>query len=390
MRLDEERWRRLGMHWRLRPDTTYLNHGSFGPPPEEVRQARLRLAEELDRQPMDFFVRRFEPAWRAARARLARFIGAPEEDLVFVENATMAMNTVAASFPLGAGDEVLLTDHEYGAVGRIWERAARARGAVVKTARLPLPFRDTDETLHALFADATERTRLVVASHVTSSTAVRLPIAGIGARARERGIALCVDGPHAPVQVPLDVAAIGCDFYTASCHKWLSAPFGSGFLYVAPPRQAQVRPPLLSWGRLLPKVPESWSEEFCWSGTRDPSPFLTVPAAIDFMERAGLEFFRSGSHELARHARLRLVELTRLDAIVPDSPDWYGSMALVPLPPGDPYALQSALWERGGIEVPITLWGGARHIRVSCHFYNDRSQIDRLVALLGTLLREGR
>ena len=228
--------------------------------------------------------------------------------------------------------------------------------------------------------------RAALTSMCELSTVI-LPVAEICRRARERGIAVCIDGPHAPAQIPLEISSLGCDFYAASCHKWLSAPFGSGFLYVAKPRQQNIRPPVLSWGRLPPQPIESWSDEFLWSGTRDYSPYLTIPTAIGFMKSAGLEFFRQGAHALAQYARQKLVELTQLEPIVPDSSDWYGSMAHVPLLPGDRAKLQEILWQQHRIEVPIVDWNGCRYIRVSCHFYNTPEQIDRLVAALRQLLQ---
>ena len=383
-------WSQWGSHWHLRPDTIYLNHGSFGPPPEPVRQARLAWIRRLDEQPMDFFLRQLEPALHAARAKLAEFVAAPPADLIFVDNATVGMNIVADSFPLAAGDEVLLTDHEYGAVQRIWQRACDRAGAALRVVTLPLPFRSAEETASAVLAAAANLTRLIVVSHVTSVTAVILPVQAICRAARQRGIAVCIDGPHAPAQIDVNLADLACDFYTASCHKWLSAPFGSGFLYVAPQHQPRIRPHVLSWGRLLPGPVESWSDEFIWSGTRDPAAFLSVPAAIDFLQTTvGLDNFRRGSHALAQYARQRLTELTQREPIVPDDPAWYGSMAHVPLPPGDKYALQERLWRGSGIEVPIVDFAGGRYIRVSCHLYNTPEHVDRLVEALSKLLHEG-
>ncbi len=400
-------WTEIARQWQIRPDTTYLNHGSFGPPPEPVRAARRRWIEAAESQPMDFFVRQLEPAWLAARDKLAAFVGTSGANLIFVENATAGMNIVADSFPLAAGDEVLLTDHEYGAVRRIWQRACERIGANVVTAELPLTFRTVEETVAAIFAAVTDRTRLVVVSHITSPTAVILPVQAICNEARRRGIAVAIDGPHAIAQVPLTIDDLGCDFYTASCHKWLSAPFGSGFLYVHPRHQSLVRPPVLSWGRIPPTEIRSWSDEFVWAGTRDSSAYLAVPAAIEFLEGIGLDAFRSRSHSLAQYARQRLVELTGLEPMVPDDPAWYGSMAHVPLPPirkdisnrnekarpddGCPISnpLQHTIWRELGIEVPVVEFHGVRYIRVSCHLYNTREQIDRLVAGLSTLLKAG-
>lgn len=384
--LDDSAWRPLRAFWRLRGDTIYLNHGSFGPAPEPVRANQRRWKDELDAQPMDFYVRAYEPSWLTARAGLAAWLNAQPTDLVFVENATAAMNVVADSFPLEAGDEVLLTDHEYGAVTRIWERRCREAGAAAPaTIELPRPFRTADEVVERIASSVTSRTRAVVVSHVTSPTAVILPVAQIARRLRQLDVALIVDGPHAPAQVELDLTALDCDFYCASCHKWLSAPLGSGFLWVAPRWQSAIRVPQLSWGRLLPARPEHWTDEFLWSGTRDPSPYLAVPAAIEFLESIGLAAFRRRTHALAQYARHAITNRFGLEPLTPDDAAWYGSMAHCPLPSGSREDLQAELWRRFGIETPIVAWGGARYVRVSCHLYNDQSQIDRLVEALAEL-----
>ncbi len=280
----------------------------------------------------------------------------------------------------------------------------------MKVVELPLPFRTAAEPTDAIFTAVTPRTRLIVVSHITSPTAVTLPVEQICARARAGGIAVAIDGPHAIAQLPLAIDAVGCDFYAASCHKWLSAPFGSGFLYAAPQYQSLIRPPVLSWGRIPPTRIESWSDEFVWSGTRDPSAYLSIPAAIDFLDGVGFEAFRARTHWLAQYARRKLVELTDREPIVPDSAEWYGTMAHVPLPPprkdagwhwqaksasaeaeggSVPSALQRAIWHELHIEVPIVEFRGERYIRVSCHLYNDTAEIDRLVAGLKRLLDAG-
>jgi len=389
---DDAAWAHWRDQWRFPDGVTYLNHGSFGPPPLAVRQARRAWIERLDNQPMDFFVRQFEPAWFAARQRLAQLVGTDEANLVPVDNATAGMNVVAAAFSLTPGDEVVLTDHEYGAVRRIWQRAcARARTDEPKIATLPERFTSAEQVVEAILSSFTPATRLLVVSHITSPTAIILPLPEICRAARERGVAVCVDGPHAVAQIDLNIDSLDCDYYTASCHKWLSAPFGSGFLYVHPRRQEAVSPLVLSWGRLSPTEPRRWDDEFVWSGTRDPSAFLAVPTAIEFLEDVDFEAFRARTHALARYARESIAGLVGLEPLVPDSPEWYGSMAHVPLPPKraeelDARQLQNALWRNFGIEVPIVEHNGRRAIRVSCHLYNNRRDIDRLVNALGKLL----
>lgn len=332
---------------------------------------------------MDFFVRHLERELRAARAVLADFVGASPGRLVFVENATAGMNVVASSFPLRGGDEVLLTDHEYGAVLRIWRRACRRAGAAPPVVvKLPRPLDAPEQVVEALFAHVTPATRLIVVSHVTSPTALVLPVEEICGEARRRGVAVCVDGPHALAQLPLALDALHCDFYTASCHKWLSAPFGSGFLYVAPQWHDTTEPTQLSWGRLQPARPEGWDDEFLWSGTRDYSPYLCIPAATDFLQQVGVQTFREHTTRLARYAERRLVRLFGRPSWARPGDKWYTAMSHVPLPDDLPDDLQRRLWNRHGIEVPIVSFAGDRFIRVSCHLYTDEEAIERLVQAL--------
>ena len=366
--------------WELRLGTTYLNHGSFGPSPLPVRQAQRKWQAAMDSQPMDFFVRQLEPAWIDARDQVAEFIGADKDSLALVENATVGMNVVASSFPLSDGDEVVLTDHEYGAVITTWQRACQAAGAEPPVmAEIPWPLHDVHEIVDAIFTSVTNRTRLIVVSHITSPTAIILPVTEIIAEAHRRGIAVCVDGPHAVAQLSLDLSKLGCDFYTASCHKWLCAPFGTGFLYVAEPFRDLMRPHVHSWGRVPPTAVAHWWESLMWLGTRDPSALLSLPDAIVYMSQTiGLDRFRRQTHSLAQAARTRLLDRWCTTAWHEDDPLWYGSMVSVPLPWGDAAGLQARLWERHQIEIPIIEFKNQRLLRVSCHMYNVQEDIDQL------------
>jgi len=394
--------------WALRHGVTYLNHGSFGPAPRVVIAAREKWSAALQSEPMDFLVRQLEGVLDASRERLARFLNTRSEHLAFVDNATVGMNVVARSLPLGPGDEVLANDHEYGAVQRIWRRRCQEVGAAFVVCKLPQPIESAEQIVAAIESSITPRTRLIVVSHVTSPTAVILPVRVLCARAKELGIPVCIDGPHAPAAVLIDLNGLGCDFYTASCHKWLSAPFGSGFLYVDPRWQAKLAPSIVSWGRSLSGRPGNWKDEFNWTGTRDPAPWLAIADAIEFFDRLespdieresdpcpprGLKLFREYSHSLAKYARDEIVTLTGKEPLIPDDREWYGSMIALPLPEsvtpvsdGQMNPLQQALWEKHQIEVPIVTWRGTCQIRVSCHLYNDRSDIDRLTAALRELL----
>lgn len=402
--------------WSLRPGVTFLNHGSFGPSPRAVQDDRDRWSREIESEPMDWFVRKLETELDRVRGELARFVGARAKDLLFVDNATVGMNLVARSLPLTAEDEILVNDHEYGAVLRIWRHRCEETGARLRMVRPPDRLTSVDDFVEPIREAITARTKLIVASHVTSATALILPIEKICSLGRERGIPVCVDGPHAPAAVPIDLERMGCDYYTASLHKWLAAPFGSGFLWVRPRHQPALRPVVTSWGGSLAGRAPHWHDEFNWSGTRDYGPWLAIPSAIRFFEElprdavrvgwlrhrlaefgpapgpdlphqseTGWSLFRAYSHRLAAEARRLLEQVTGIAAPIPDSPAWYGPMISLPLPetvPGVPHGsmhpLQDALWRAHGIEVPVVTWRDRRWIRVSCHLYNTVADLETL------------
>lgn len=388
--IDWNEWRSA---WSLQEGVTYLNHGSFGPAPNVVIAARQRWFAELERQPMDFLVRRLEPLLDDAAAVLARFVGCGQDDLVFVPNATTGINIVARSVDLEAGDEVLLTDHEYGAVTRIWGQACAKVGAKTVVAPLPFPVSTVDDIVDAVFERVNERTKLVVVSHIASYTSVILPVAAICRRAKEHGVLVCIDGPHGLLQAPVNISEIGCDFYAASCHKWLCGPIGSGFLYVRGRHKSRMQPAVVSWGQSFAGSPSSWKDEFVWVGTDDPSSYLAVADAVRFFELVGADNFRRRTHALAKHARTRIAAIARSELLTPDAPAWYGSMVTIPLPhvarssswPGEPHPLQTALWEEHRIETPLFEWHDRLCLRVSCHLYNTPDDIDRLCAALKEL-----
>ena len=394
--------------WTLPDDVRYLNHGSFGPSPRAVQQVREAWSAKLEQQPMQFFLREMEEALDEATDRLGRFLGTSGQHLAFVENATFGMNIVAGSVPLAAGDEVLLTGHEYGAVQRIWQNTCRAAGAQVVTCALPdyEPAANggresaadgfLQATVEAVAGSLTEHTRMIVVSHVTSPTARVLPVREICRLARGRNIPVCVDGPHAIAMLPVNLKELGCEYYVASCHKWLCGPFGSGFLYAAPRVQSQVKPAITSWGGSLSGRPFHWKDEFRWCGTYDPARFLAVPAAVEFLEFHGLEMFRKRSAALLDYAEQRISAVTGLPQ--PTLPDVARSPVMrtfrlpaAPEPPvsgGQRDPLQLALQERDRIEVPVINFQGQRLLRVSCHLYNTRAEIDFLADALEHALRQ--
>ncbi len=377
--------------WHFEAGTTYLNHGSFGAVPLLVRDYQRQLQERCTNQPMKFLAREFQELWLRERAELAARVGAAESCLTFCDNATVAMNEIAHGFPLRSGDEVLINDHEYGAVKRIWSRACSKTDANLVEVQLPIQNHSQTEIADSILSACNDRTRLVIASHITSPTAIRLPIEVLCQRLRERNIPTCIDGPHAVLQEKLALERLGCDFYTASCHKWLCAPIGSGFLYAAPQWHATIEASRLSWGRLPPITLEHWSDEYVWTGTKDNSAFLTVNRAFQFFDEFDNTRLDERNHELARYARAELCRIPGTEPVTPDSRAWFGWMVGVWLPPeesGSHQNLQARLADKYQIEIPVVRFHDRFLIRVSCHLYNCTDDIDYLCRCLRQELRK--
>jgi len=369
---------------------TYLNNGSFGPSPRRVQEVRKSWIDRLERQPMKFLTRDLEPALRDAMNPLADLVGTASTNMTFVDNATFGMNIVARTVPLSRDEEVLLTDHEYGAVMRVWRDRCKETGAKVVVQRLPDPLTDPNELVEEFLKGVTERTKLIVISHVTSATAAIFPVQEICHAARRMKIPVCIDGPHAIGMVPVNLDVIDCDFYCASCHKWLSATFGTGFLYVAPRWQHRVKPAIISWGGSVSGQEPSWQDEFNWIGTRDLSGVLAIPEAIRCLKEHGWERFRNETHQLVQHGAERISSLTGLDPLINDHTTWNASMITLPVPGivenGEQHGrrdpLQNTLWNRYQIEVPVFTWKNRRFLRISCHLYNTTDDVDHLLNAL--------
>lgn len=359
----------------LAPDVVFLNHGSFGACPRPVFDEYQRLQRELERQPVEFLARRYEGLIEDAKARLAEFLGARPADLVFVPNATAGVNAVARSLDLGPEDEVLLTNHEYGAVGYLWEYVCGRTGAT-------LVRRDVEPgpaLVDELWDAVTQQTRIVSVSHVTSATALRFPVEEICRRAREDGILALVDGAHAPGQVDVDLETLGADFYAGNCHKWMCSPKGAGFLWVRPEHQPRLAPLVVGWS----EREESFAARHRWQGTNDPAAYLAVPAAIDFLAEHGWAAVRSRCHAIAAETRRRFADL----GLAPLAPDesWLGQMVAAELPECDTDELKRWLYDDHRIEIPVQRWEGRPLIRASFQGYNDESDLEALAEALDTL-----
>jgi isopenicillin-N epimerase len=385
----------MKQNWLLDPDVTFLNHGSFGATPIEVLAKQDEYRTRLEREPVRFMIRELEPILDAARAEVATFVGAAPEDIAFVHNATAGVNSVLRSLDLDQHDELLVTTHEYNASRNALDYASALAGAKVVVVDIPFPIDSPDTIVERVLAGVTERTRLLLIDHITSQTALIVPIERIIAELRARGIDTLVDGAHAPGMIPLDLQSLGAAYYTGNFHKWVCAPKGAGFLYVARNRRASIRPAIISHGANATRTDRSrYHLEFDWTGTFDPTAWLCVPEAMRFMASlvpGGWPEVMRRNHELVLRARDLLCD--RLGIAHPAPDDMLGSMAAFPLPDGSALEasvlyggepLQDALLEKYSIEVPIMPWPQPpkRVLRVSAQMYNVIADYDRLAEAL--------
>lgn len=387
--------------WLLDPTITFLNHGSFGATPIAVLAKQDEYRTRLEREPVRFMIRELEPLLDAARAEVAAFVGAAAEDIAFVPNATAGVNAVLRSLDLDRHDELLVTTHEYNASRNALDHVASLVGAKVVVVDIPFPIESPDVVIDRVLAAVTERTRLLLIDHITSQTALILPVERLVAEMRARGIDTLIDGAHAPGMIPLDVRAVGAAYYTGNFHKWVCAPKGAGFLYVARNRRATIRPTIISHGANATRTDRSrYLLEFDWTGTYDPTAWLCVPEALRFIPslvEGGWPEVMRRNHELALRARDLLCERLGIAHPAPDT--MLGSMAAFPLPDGNSPdasalyggdALQDLLLDKYAIEVPLMPWPHPpkRLLRVSAQLYNGIEDYERLAeALLNEIPR---
>jgi len=351
----------------LDPAVAYLDHGCYGACPLPVFERYQAWQLELERAPVQFLSHRLPDLLAEAREALGAYVGARADDLMFVSNATTGVNVAARALPLARGDEVLATDLEYGACDLTWEHVCSRAGATY--VRAPV-----DE----LFDRVTDRTRAVYLSHITSETALVLPVDDLVARARADGLVTIVDGAHAPGQVDLDLDALGADFYAGNCHKWLCGPKGAGFLHVREEWQESVDGPIVSWG--YGETPPTYLSRTQRQGTRDPAAFLTVPDAIAFVTEHD---DRERCVALAREARRELCELLGTEPLAPE--EQIRQMASVRLPEADP-TLSQRLFAEHGIQVPTMGPRSDDLLRISVALYTERQDVERLLDALPAAL----
>jgi isopenicillin-N epimerase len=385
--------------WGLHPEVAYLNHGAFGACPTLVLELQAQLRARLEAGPVHFMMRDLEPLLDKAREQLAVFLDADADDLAFVPNATTGVNTVLRSLRFGPGDELLTLDHEYNASKNALQYVADASGAKVVVASLPWPVPNSDAVVEAVLAKVTPRTRLLLIDHVTSPTALVLPVERLVRLLRERGVETLVDGAHAPGMLPLSLRNLGAAYYTGNLHKWVCAPKGAAFLHVRRDLQQAIRPLVISHGFNSGRQDRSqFRLDFDFTGTGDYTPFLCVPKALGLLGGlmpGGWASVMEDNRAKALVARAELCARLGVQPLCPD--EMVGSMAAVSLPDAAPYEpqgplfldpLQDQLLAEHRIEVPIVSWPRRprRHVRISAQLYNTPAEYTRLADALESLL----
>lgn len=384
----------LARQFLLREDVVFLNHGSFGACPRPVFQAYQNWQLELEGQPVEFLGRRLTELMRTPRVALAAELGTSPDNVVSVVNATGGLNIVAQSLDLKPGDQILTTDHEYSALEKTWAYVCRKTGAEVVVVDIPLPLTSEAQFTDTIVNAFTDRTKVLFLSHITSPTALLFPIERAIAAARERGIWSVIDGAHTPGQIKLDLDAIGADFYSGNCHKWMMAPKGSAFLYARPELQGILNPLVISHGWTKDsKEPGAkgafgnspFIDEIEMQGTRDPAAWLAVTDALNYRNENDWWAVAGHCQALAQDTARRLGEITGLPPI--SSPDFSApQMVSMPIPECDPVDIHDRLLERYNIEIPVLKWKDGHFVRVSVQGYNSKTQMDLLIDALCDLL----
>ncbi len=371
----------------LDPSITYLNFGSFGACPEPVFSRYQQWQRELEREAVQFIAFNGPKNLAAARAALAAYVHCDADDLVYVTNPSYAVNMVAKSMRLQAGDEVLSTNIEYGALDRTWNYYCRKAGGAYVRQPITLPVVSKEQIVEDFFKGLTAATKAIFISQITSTTALILPVKEICAIAKSKGLLTIVDGAHVPGHIPLNIRELDADIYTGACHKWMCTPKGSSFIYVRKELQHLFDPLVVSWGYEAAFPSDSQFIDYHqMQGTRDFSAFLTVPAAIDFMKQYNWPEVARACRQLAHSNYERFCALLGSAPVCPVSDEFLGQMCSIPISTSRPEELQRHLFERYAIEVPVMRQDENVFLRYSINAYNGQEDLDKLYAALTEII----
>ena len=370
----------------LDPETIFLNHGSFGACAKPIYENLLYWQQKLEQEPVKFFEEILIEALKTSRQALGGYINCPPEDIVYFPNPTTAINAVARSLNLKPGDEVLSTNHIYGALDRSWKYICAEKNARFVKAIIPVPIHSKDEFINYFLSAVSDHTKVIFLSHITSMTAIKFPVEEIITFAKKKNILCIIDGAHVPGHIQLDINKLDVDIYTGACHKWMCAPKGTSFLYVKKELQENVHPLVVSWGWESEDPGESkfldWHE---WQGTRDMSAFLTIPTAVQFLKDHNWSEVSRQCRKIVQYSRKEFFDFLNDDPLCPD--DWLGQMASIPLPIKDANSFKNKLLEKYSIQVPVFKWEEQIYLRYSIQAYNSENDLEKLFLALKELLR---
>lgn len=369
----------LKSHFLLDPEITFLNFGSFGACPKPIFENYQHFQLELEREPVQFIVKKGPEYLRLSREALGNYIGCAADNLVYVPNPTYAVNIVAKNLKLNEGDEILTTDLEYGAMDRTWNYYCRQSGAKYVRQPIQLPLVSKEQFLEDFWKGYSAKTKAIFISHITSSTGLIFPVKELCAEAKKRGLLTIVDGAHVPGHIPLNLAELEADIYTGACHKWMMTPKGSSFLYVKPEFQSWMDPLVISWGYESAMPSHSQFLDYHeFNGTRDFSAYLTIPAAIDFLAENNWWNVAAECRKLAQKNYQRFCELAGSKPLAPVTDEFIGQMCSIPIKTNDPVKLKQELFEKHRIEIPVMPHGSQAYLRYSIQAFNSQEDLDLL------------
>jgi isopenicillin-N epimerase len=371
----------------LDPNITFLNHGSFGACPKPIFQEYQRFQLEIETEPVNFIQNKQTPYLKMAREKLASFVGCQAKDLVFTPNPTFAINVIMRSMKLNPGDEILATNHEYGAMDRTWNFYCKKAGAKYVRQNITLPITSKEQIIEEFWKGYTPNTRVVFLNQMSSATALLFPVKEIIEKAKTLGLITIVDGAHIPGHIELDIASLDPDYYTGTLHKWMLAPKGSSFLYVSPQWQNQLEPLIVSWGYESVAPGESQFLDYHEiQGTRDVSAFLCTPKVIEFLEQNNWKAVAEGCKKIVRENYQRFCDLVGSQPLCPISADFLGQMASVPIKTNKPAELKEVLYNQYKIQIPVMPLNGNYYLRYSINAYNSQADLDILYKALEEII----
>lgn len=371
----------------LNPELTFLNHGSFGACPKPIFDNYQSFQHEMESDSVYFIQKKFAEHLAKAKKSLANFINCDADDFVFTPNPTVAINTIMRSLNLKEGDEILSTNHEYGAMDRTWNFYCKNSGVKYIRQPISLPISSKEQILEEFWSGLTSNTKLIFLNQISSTTALIFPVKEICDKARELGITTIIDGAHVPGHIDLDITDLNPDYYTGTLHKWMLAPKGSSFLYVRKELQNQMKPLVVSWGyESLTPSGSTFLDYLEYQGTNDNSAYLCTPTVIDFLKKNNWKQKSIEAKDLVLKNYPRFCELLNSKPLAPLSTEFLGQMASVPIKTSKPQELKDLLYDKYKIQVPIMLLNDSIHLRYSINAYNSQTDLDILYKALQDII----